>query len=393
MSLVRRFVVVAPNYYPRVCGVGDHSARLGAELLRRGHQVTVFARGPVEPHPEAPEVDARGIAGPLPVMIALRVAAAIAEIRPTDVIIQYTSQMWDAWRFGTAALALLAAQARRLGAKVTVVAHEPFVPWYRRPDLLLGAFSQRASFAALLASSEHMFVTTQTRVNAIASYCRALRHAPPSVIRVGANALPAPESARSAPRRAAGASPAPGWPRIGVFSTAAVGKRFDVVLDAFARVASEFPTAELVLIGDLGPAHRPAVREISRALHGHPARDRIRVTGKLALREIAAEVAALDVYLFPMSTGANTRSGTLPVALGSGLPTVAILGAETDLDLFRDGENIVVASSLTADAFASATLRVLRDPALQARVADGALRLYDHHLSWQRITDELLAVI
>jgi glycosyltransferase involved in cell wall biosynthesis len=385
VSLARRFVIVAPNYYPRVCGVGDHSARLGAELLRRGHEVTVFSRQPVEPHPEAPQVvDARGIPGALPVIIGQRIMAAIAELRPTDVIIQYTSQMWDAWRFGTPALALLAARAGRAGAKVTVIAHEPFVPWNRRPDLLWGALAQRASFAALLAASQQLFVTTETRAAAVASYCRAVRAAAPAVMRIGPNALPVPR-----PAAATHGSPL----RIGVFSTAAVGKRFDVVLGAFERVASEFPTAELVLIGDLGPPGLATVREISDALARHPARDRIRVTGKLALRAIAAEVAALDVYLFPMNTGANTRSGTLPVALGSGLPTVSILGAESDPGLFRDGENIVVASALTADAFASATLRVLRDPALQARVREGARRFYEDYVSWERITDELLAVI
>jgi glycosyltransferase involved in cell wall biosynthesis len=383
VSPARRFAIVAPNYYPRVCGVGDHSARLGAELLRRGHEVTVFSRQPAVRHPEAPEVDARGIPGALPVIIGQRIMAAIAELRPTDVLIQYTSQMWDAWRFGTPALALLAAQAKRAGVKVTVIAHEPFVPWNRRPDLLWGAFMQRASFAALLAASHQLFVTTETRAAAVASYCRAVRAAAPAVMRIGPNALPVPKSGATAQ----------GSPRIGVFSTAAVGKRFDVVLGAFARVASEFPAAELVLIGDLGPPDLATVKEISDALARHPARDRIRVTGKLPLREIAAEVAALDVYLFPMNTGANTRSGTLPVALGSGLPTVSILGAESDPGLFRDGENIVVASDLTADAFASATLRVLRDPALQARVGEGARQFYDQYVSWARITDDLLAKI
>jgi glycosyltransferase involved in cell wall biosynthesis len=371
-----------------VCGVGDHSARLGGELLRRGHDVSVFAREPVTRHSEEPDVEVRGVAGPLPIVIAQKIVAAVIERRPTDIIIQYTSQMWEAWRFGTPALAWLAARARQTGAKVTLIAHEPFVPWHWRPDLLVAATIQRANFAALLASCDHVFVTTETRVPNVEPYCRVLHRAAPAVIRVGANALPLDRVARLAVRKQA-----QGAPRIGVFSTAAVGKRFDVVLDAFARVADKFPAAQLVLIGDLGPADRPAVRDITAALRRHPALDRIQVTGRLPLREIAAQIATLDLYLFPMSTGANTRSGTLPVALGSGLPTVAILGQETDLGLFRDGENIVIARELTADAFAEATLRLLRDPALQARVAQGAERLYADHLSWQRIADELLAVI
>jgi glycosyltransferase involved in cell wall biosynthesis len=388
MSLGRRIAIVSPGFFPRVCGIGDHSARLGDELRRRGHSVTVFSRPPAQRHPEAPELEVYAVAGTLPIMIAQGVASTIAETRPTDVILQYTSQMWDAWRFGSPALSWLAARARQAGARVTLIAHEPFVPWYRRPDLFLGALMQRVHFAALLKCCHHVFVTTDTRLRYVAPYCRGLGLPTPGVIRVGANALPV--------ARADGSNPGSarlGGPRIGVFSTAAVGKRFDVVLDAFSRIAREIASAELVLIGDLGRAESPPVREITDALRRHPAHQRIRVTGQLPLSRIADEVAALDVYLFPMSTGANTRSGTLPVALGSGLPVVAVSGIETDASLFHDGQNIVIARALSGEAFAEATLGLLRDPVLLARISEGARRLYAEHLTWQRIADHLLEVI
>lgn len=324
-------------------------------------------------------------ASPFPVGIAQEIANAIGAWRPTDVILQYTGQMWGAWRFGTAAPALLAARARAAGAKVSLIAHELFVPWSSRPDLMVSAMLQRIYFASLLRSCDHSFVTTETRVRQIAPYCEALGLPPPGVIRVGANALPIPR-ANPSERGSPG-------PRIGVFSTAALGKRFDVVLDAFAQIAGELPSAELVLIGDLGSSMRPGAREIRNALRRHPAAARIRLTGKLPLARIAAEVAALDIYLFPMNTGANTRSGTLPVALGTGLPVVAIHGRETDDGLFRDGENIVFAREMESSAFTEATLRLWRDPDLRSRVAQGALRLYADQLSWGSITDGLLAVL
>jgi len=93
-----------------------------------------------------------------------------------------------------------------------------------------------------------------------------------------------------------------------------------------------------------------------------------------------------------METGANTRSSTLPLALGSGVPVVATRGRETD-DLFVDQENIVLADALEGDAFAAATLRIVNDKALSERVSRGAETLYRDHLSWQRIGDRLLAEI
>ena len=111
----------------------------------------------------------------------------------------------------------------------------------------------------------------------------------------------------------------------------------------------------------------------------------------MSLEEVAREIATLDLYLFPTETGANTRSSTLPGALGSRVPTVAVCGIETDRALFRDGDNIVFAEDLSGPAFAAAALGILRDPVAAERVREGAGRLYAEHLSWERICDRLLA--
>ena len=369
---------MTPNFYPRVCGIGDFSARFGAELLRRGHEVAIFSRGPVERNPEAPEVEAHAVEGRLPSVIARHVSEALRTFRPTDVLIQYTSQMWDAWRFGSPAALLVAWQARRAGARVSLFAHELSVPFHPRPDLAVAAASQRLQLAALLPLSDRVYVTTGTRADSIKEACRWLGTPAPGIMRIGANALPAPR------RRPAGV------PRLGIFSTAAVGKRFDVLLDAFELVARELPTAELVLIGDLGPPDRPLVRQVLEGVARHPAKDRIRLTGNLSLLDVSREIADLDLYLFPMSTGANTRSGTLPAALGASLPTIATQSDETDLALFRDGENIVFAREMSGVAFAESALRLLRDPPHMARVAAGARRLYDEHLSWSGTFERFL---
>jgi hypothetical protein len=309
------------------------------------------------------------------------VGASLEAFRPTDVLVQFSPQMWGTSRFGSLALPWLVTQARRRGARVVLIAHEPFIPVGRRPDLLLGAALQRLQMAALVRACDRVFVTTGNRVPMLGQISGLVGAPAPGVIRVGANALPVPRtSARDAAR-----------PRLGVFSTAAVGKRFDVVLDAFDRIVREVPGAELVLIGDLGDPQLPLVRAVGDSIARHPARERIRVTGRLSLAEVSSELAELDLYLFPMSTGATTRSGTLPAALGSGLPIVAIRGAETDDELFRDGDNVAFAEALTGPAFADAALRLVRDPALKERVTSGALRLYAEHLSWERIVERFLA--
>lgn len=370
-----------PNYHPRVCGIGDFSVRFARELVARGHDVAMFSRLPVGSHPEAPELPVHGFAGRSPAIIAREVLAALRTFRPTDVLLEFTAQMWDAWRFGNPAILWLVRRARQLGATVTLMAHELYIPFYRRPDLLVAATLQRLQFAALLRACDRTFVTTTSRVLAVRPVCRLLGVPDPAVVRVGASAVPA-ERAR------AGAPAVLSSPRLGIFSTAAAGKRFDVVLGAFDRISGEFPGCELVIIGALGSPEHPLVRRINDEIARHPGKDRIRVTGQLSLPEVAREIADLDLYLFTMEAGANTRSSTLPTALGSGLATVAVRGEDTDPELFRDDENVVFARDMTGEAFASAALGLLRDPLRMARVGEGGRRLYLEHLTWERIADD-----
>jgi glycosyltransferase involved in cell wall biosynthesis len=377
----RRFALVCPNYHPRTCGVGDNSMRLAQELRRRGFEAAIFTRAPASTNPEAPTVPVIGVSGRLPLLIAQQIRQEVDRFAPTDLIIQYTPQMFDAWRWGSAASVALALDARRKGVNVVVVAHELFLSWSRRPDLAVGAALLRAQFAAIAAVANRLFVTVEARARRVAGWLRAARiKSEVGVVRIGAGALPAERRPRSAGLR------------LGTFSTLGSGKRMEVILDCFRLVAGDRPDAELTLLGDFAGSGETLLRQFEKLLAAHPARDRIRVAGKQTLSAIAEEVSGLDVFLFPMDTGANTRSSTLPLALGSGVPVVATRGAETD-DLFVDRENIVMADALQGEAFAAATLQIAGDPALAARVSRGAAALYHDHLSWPRIGERLLAEI
>ena len=171
-------------------------------------------------------------------------------------------------------------------------------------------------------------------------------------------------------------------------STPATTKRFDVVLDAFDEIRRSHPEASLSLLGDIGKTSDASTGGIRTRMAADLKTGRIRLPGKQSLSQIAREIAELDVYLFPMTTGANTRSGTLPLALGAGLPVIAVIGQETD-SLFVDGDNIIFASAMKPGAFAHAALRVFSDDSLRDRVSKGARHLYDQHLSWERIGDAI----
>jgi glycosyltransferase involved in cell wall biosynthesis len=351
--------------------------RVGQELVRRGVEVLVLAPEPVAPHPEAPEVAVRGFWSPTPLAGVAQMLAGIEAFGARDVLVQYVPHMLAATRFGSPAIAILLAWLRGRSIRATAIAHELWLDWSRRPDLTIASLTLRVQFATVLLLAERVVVSTETRRRLALPLAGALgRAAVLDVVPIGSNAVPVVACSR------------PGTFRLGLFSTLAGGKRFDLVLSAFALIARKVPEAELVLVGHLGTPGQQRYDALRAQVRAHPAAARIRITGKLPLPEVAAAVASLDVYLFPMDTGATTRSCTLPLPLGAGVPVVAVKGSETD-GFFVADENIVFATGLTAEGLAAAALR-LRDEALASRVREGGRALYDERLTWEKIASAIL---
>ena len=376
---MRSFAIISPNYSPVTCGVGDNSARLAMELVSRGFSATVITRTPASRNPEALNVPVIAVAGRSPMAIARGVIDAVPDPGACNVIIQYTPQMFGVSRFGSSALPYVTRALRSRGATVTVIAHELFLPWSVRPDLLLGASLLRLQFLALASAADQMGVTTETRMRMAEPYfaCARVRR-PPFVFRVGSNASPVCH-----------ALSATGF-RIGTFSTLAVGKRIDVLMDAFSIVAHRVPEAELWLLGDLWGRHDASTRRFRNSVSDHPFSSRIHIPGKQPLAMVASAVASLNVFAFPGDTGANTRSSTLPLAFGAGIPVVATCGSETD-GLFEDGRNVLFALDLSPTSIADSLLRLHGDRQMARRIGEGGRALYLAELDWNQIVDSLLA--
>jgi glycosyltransferase involved in cell wall biosynthesis len=96
-----------------------------------------------------------------------------------------------------------------------------------------------------------------------------------------------------------------------------------------------------------------------------------------------------DVFVCPVRLGGGFRGKVLE-AMASGVPVVSTrLGAE-GLPA-RDGENILLAD--TAAELADATVRLLADAGLRARLAASARELMVEHFSWRKGVDILEGVL
>lgn len=164
-------------------------------------------------------------------------------------------------------------------------------------------------------------------------------------------------------------------------------------LRAFETVAAEVPGAELVLIG-----FGPLFDELQAMVAASPVGDRVRLTGRLGPEEIAAELAAAQVYLQHSREYNGWVEGfgvTLTEAGAAGLPLLASASGGL-VDQIEDGENGLLFPPGDVAAQAAAMLRLARDPGERATMGAAARRLaarFDAARMAAQLEEEILAVI
>ena len=139
--------------------------------------------------------------------------------------------------------------------------------------------------------------------------------------------------------------------------------------------------------------------DVTEALKEEAARSpqsaRIVFTGKLASEELAREYLGADVFALPAivdSKGDTEGLGVVLIeAVAAGLPLVASdVGGIPDVVV--DGETGLLVPEKDPAALARAFERLASDPALRAKVAEGAKQRCAEFFSWDRVVANLVAV-
>ena len=144
------------------------------------------------------------------------------------------------------------------------------------------------------------------------------------------------------------------------------------LLQAFVRLAEEFPGLRLVLLGD-GP-ERPALE--ARAQEAGLA-ERVDFAGYVRGHEKAQALVDADIFVFPTYYGEGCPVVLLE-AMAAGLPVITH-GAGGIPDVFEDGRNGILLSTVTGESVADAVRRMLTAP--EVRSAIGA---HNRREAWAR---------
>ncbi|MFD1112068.1 glycosyltransferase family 4 protein [Pseudoroseomonas ludipueritiae] len=158
-------------------------------------------------------------------------------------------------------------------------------------------------------------------------------------------------------------------------------KGLDLLRDALRILHRSHPDATLRVVGQ---------GDIEAAAPGISALPGVTVEPRwVGDDDIPALVGSAHAVVLPYREA--SQSGVLPIALACGVPVVAtpVGGLSEQL---RDGETGLLASATTPEALAEAMARIM-DPALQARLAAGALRHGEALMDWEAQAATLLAGI
>jgi glycosyltransferase involved in cell wall biosynthesis len=154
-------------------------------------------------------------------------------------------------------------------------------------------------------------------------------------------------------------------------------KNLELLLRAWEELVGSRGGGQLVLVGR-GPLEDEIRR---RELPG------VHVTGLLRGRELSEAYASADVFTFPSPT--ETFGNSLLEAMGSGLPSL-VAAAGGVLEFAEHGRNAWLVAPNSAGAITDGLGRLLSDPSLRRRLAEGALQTAAER-RWDAVYDQLIA--
>jgi glycosyltransferase involved in cell wall biosynthesis len=154
-------------------------------------------------------------------------------------------------------------------------------------------------------------------------------------------------------------------------------KGFDLLLDAFARVAAEYPGSDLVLAGD-GRAQadlRAQADQLGLAA-------KVRFPGRLDRGQVGSALAAADVFVVPSRV--EPFGIVVLEAWNAGLPVIVTNRGGTR-EFVTDGVDGLLVDVLDVQSLTHALDQVLRDGTLRARLARAG-RLKVTRFGWPAVT-------
>ncbi|MGQ9522428.1 MAG: glycosyltransferase family 4 protein [Anaerolineae bacterium] len=380
-----RIGLVTGEYPPDQGGVGDFTLRLAEALAALGHDVHIVT-GP--PRADAP-CDSRSVTGTVHRTVphwgwgCWREVLRVAHREHLDVLdLQYQAA---AYRMHPA-VHLLPRRNRR--PPVVVTFHDLRVPY-----LFPKAGPLRRWIVFFLARrADGVIATNEEDFRTLEETARPARLA---LVPIGSNIPPVPPPGyhRNAERTRWGVGPEDLL--LGYFGFLNESKGGEELVRALALLVERGTSAHLLMIGgEVGtsdPTNRAYAERVRGLIAERGLEGRVHWTGYTTPESVSAGLLATDICILPYRDGVSFRRGTLHACLAHGRAIVTTRPA-IPLAAVRDGENMLLVEPQDPEGLAAAVARLASDPALRARLEQGA-RALAAEFSWEHIARKTAALM
>jgi glycosyltransferase involved in cell wall biosynthesis len=162
----------------------------------------------------------------------------------------------------------------------------------------------------------------------------------------------------------------------------APAKKTELLLEAVARL-DRLPL-HVVVAGQADTGHREYERQLRHRAAGDP---RVHMVGWLSPEDVYRHLAMADVAVFPAS-----QSILWQQAIAVGLPLIVGDTGHQDISYLNTERNIEILGrdEIRADRLAEVIAALLSDPDRLRAMSEGARRVADTHLNWDRLVERTL---
>lgn len=385
-----RVAIVCRHLPPVIDAVGAYALQLARALARRGTAVILVASSglPVLAEKE-PLIELRAVVRSWGWPGVLRMVLLFRKLQVDAVNFQFVPHMYG--RYGIAFPAACLPLLLRLGAgkRVVTTCHELFS--YNPKDLRNRLLQRvhRLQAALILGGSDRLVVPTEWQELLLHRYfprsAAKIRRIP-----VGSN-IPAPDPAFRPPTPAGPASETT-QVTLGTFGTGHPWWQYERALHIVRGLRDQGLPVGLLCIGDVAGNNPERYRQLRELEERLGLTGSVRWTGIRTPEEISRLLQSVDLFLALQNSGITARSTALMAALAHGLPVVATRGPMADRWLMESGALQAVDSEEPESAL-SAIAQLIRDPERRRELGRRARDLYERHLAWGILADQILQLL
>lgn len=363
--------LVFPAYPPRIDGIGDHTANL-AGALAGATSVTVLTGQPPHAGPDA--VGVRAVFDADQKQSAIRLRAALLELSPDWVLLQYNPFSYGTWGYNPYLPRAISKVASESRSKIALMIHEPCMP----PDNLqfrIMRLWQKRQLNSLMRSADLAFFSITAWTDEFSKEYPdvRVRHLP-----IGSN-IPVVSGDRNSvrDRYKIGSDDV----LLGVFGSGHPNRLFPFIHEAVKNLRESGRSCPLLYVG--GSSDKlGAVFQDTAFIDA----------GKLSAEDVSLHLQAMDVYLCPFGKGVSSRRGSFMAGIEHGLPCITTSGSQSDQFLLdHEGESFLAGPDSDPSQFSKLVEQVVADSDLRVRLGMSAKNLYRERFQWDSIAASALA--